>query len=63
PACSRSPHHEEWAKVADTESHGESPDFIYRRMTPPKPKTSTPEVAGKDVATPKAPTKSDFITA
>ncbi|MBU2580602.1 MAG: pyrroloquinoline quinone biosynthesis protein PqqE [Alphaproteobacteria bacterium] len=32
PACSLSPMHEEWAKVAHAESHTETPEFIYRRM-------------------------------
>jgi len=32
PACSLSPKHAEWAKVADVESHTQSPDLIYRRM-------------------------------
>ncbi len=32
PACSLSPLHEEWAKVAGVESHGEPPEFIYRRV-------------------------------
>lgn len=32
PACSLSPMHEEWAKVAEVESHSTPPDFIYRRV-------------------------------
>jgi len=32
PACSLSPLHEEWAKVADEESHKPAPEFTYRRM-------------------------------
>jgi PqqA peptide cyclase len=32
PACSLSPKHEEWAKVAEVESHATAPDLIYRRM-------------------------------
>lgn len=32
PACSLSPHHAEWAKVADVESHTEAPALIYRRI-------------------------------
>jgi pyrroloquinoline quinone biosynthesis protein E len=32
PACSLSPLHAEWAKVADVESHSTPPDFIYRRV-------------------------------
>jgi len=31
PACSLSPLHEQWAKVAELESHDEPPEFIYRR--------------------------------
>lgn len=32
PACSLSPMHEEWAKVAEVESHSIPPEFIYRRV-------------------------------
>ncbi|MCB1520752.1 MAG: pyrroloquinoline quinone biosynthesis protein PqqE [Hyphomicrobiaceae bacterium] len=32
PACSLSPLHDEWAKVAGLESHETPPDFIYRRV-------------------------------
>jgi pyrroloquinoline quinone biosynthesis protein E len=32
PACSLSPHHADWAKVAREESHQPPPAFIYRRM-------------------------------
>jgi pyrroloquinoline quinone biosynthesis protein E len=32
PACSLSPMHEEWAKVAEVESHTTPPEFIYRRV-------------------------------
>lgn len=32
PACSLSPLHEEWAKVAEEESHKDSPEFVFRRM-------------------------------
>lgn len=32
PACSLSPHHADWAKVARQESHQPPPAFIYRRM-------------------------------
>lgn len=32
PACSLSPMHEEWAKVAEVESHSTPPEFIYRRV-------------------------------
>lgn len=50
PACSLSPLHEEWAKVADVESHLAPPAFIYRRPggAAPKPtadKTPVPSEA------------------
>ncbi len=32
PACSLSPLHEEWAKVAEVESHSTPPEFVYRRV-------------------------------
>lgn len=32
PACSLSPLHQDWAKVADLESHKPPPEFVYRRM-------------------------------
>lgn len=32
PACSLSPLHADWAKVADVESHRPAPEFVYRRM-------------------------------
>jgi pyrroloquinoline quinone biosynthesis protein E len=32
PACSLSPMHEEWARVAEVESHSTPPEFIYRRV-------------------------------
>ncbi|MGH1418160.1 MAG: pyrroloquinoline quinone biosynthesis protein PqqE [Hyphomicrobiaceae bacterium] len=32
PACSKSPLHTDWAKVAEEESHKPAPEFIYRRM-------------------------------
>lgn len=32
PACSLSPHHAQWANVAEQESNLTPPDFIYRRM-------------------------------
>lgn len=32
PACSLSPLHEDWAKVADVESHSPPPEFVYRRV-------------------------------
>src|SRR3981081_628140 len=38
PACSLSPMHEEWAKVAEVESHTPSPEFIYRRPGGATPK-------------------------
>jgi pyrroloquinoline quinone biosynthesis protein E len=40
PACSLSPLHEEWAKVAEVESHGLPPEFIYRRPGGAAPKTA-----------------------
>jgi len=40
PACSLSPLHEEWAKVAEMESHQPPPEFIYRRPGGATPKTS-----------------------
>jgi pyrroloquinoline quinone biosynthesis protein E len=40
PACSLSPLHEEWAQVAEVESHQAPPEFIYRR-----PGGATPKVA------------------
>jgi PqqA peptide cyclase len=38
PACSLSPLHAEWAKVADFESHAEAPELIYRRLGAAKSK-------------------------
>lgn len=32
PACSLSPLHQEWAKVAGVESHDTPPEFVFRRM-------------------------------
>lgn len=32
PACSLSPMHDEWAKVAEVESHSTPPEFVYRRV-------------------------------
>ena len=32
PACSLSPKHTEWAKVAEVESHTPAPELVYRRM-------------------------------
>ena len=40
PACSLSPLHEQWAKVAEIESHETPPEFIYRR-----PGGATPKAA------------------
>ena len=47
PACSLSPLHQEWAKVAEVESHETPPDFVYRRpggatRKPAKDKTPAP---------------------
>jgi PqqA peptide cyclase len=45
PACSLSPMHAEWAKVAEVESHVVSPDFVYRRpggATPKPAREKTP---------------------
>ncbi len=45
PACSLSPMHAEWAKVADVESHVVSPEFVYRRpggATPKPAREKTP---------------------
>jgi pyrroloquinoline quinone biosynthesis protein E len=39
PACSLSPLHAEWAKVAEVESHEVPPEFIYRRPGGATPKT------------------------
>lgn len=41
PACSLSPLHAEWAKVAEIESHETPPDFIYRRPGGASPKSAT----------------------
>ncbi|MGE0854700.1 MAG: pyrroloquinoline quinone biosynthesis protein PqqE, partial [Hyphomicrobiaceae bacterium] len=43
PACSLSPLHKEWAKVATVESHEAPPAFVYRRMGGVK----TPEPAAE----------------
>jgi pyrroloquinoline quinone biosynthesis protein E len=32
PACSLSPLHAQWAKVAEVESHQPAPEFVYRRV-------------------------------
>jgi pyrroloquinoline quinone biosynthesis protein E len=45
PACSLSPMHAEWAKVAEVESHVVSPEFVYRRpggATPKPAREKTP---------------------
>ena len=39
PACSLSPLHEQWANVAEVESHKDSPEFVYRRMGGGAPKS------------------------
>ncbi len=38
PACSLSPMHDAWAKVAEVESHSTPTDFIYRKVGGAKPK-------------------------
>lgn len=40
PACSLSPVHAQWAKVAEVESHETPPEFIYRRPGGATPKPS-----------------------
>lgn len=49
PACSLSPLHEQWAQVAEVESHDASPEFIYRRpggaSKPVKAKSPAPSDA------------------
>lgn len=47
PACSLSPRHAEWAKVAGIESHEASPEFIYRR-----PGGAAPEAAKEKTPAP-----------
>ena len=47
PACSLSPLHEEWAKVAEVKSHHLPPDFIYRR-----PGGATPKPAAQKTPVP-----------
>jgi pyrroloquinoline quinone biosynthesis protein E len=45
PACSLSPMHAEWVKVAEVESHVVSPEFVYRRpggATPKPAREKTP---------------------
>ncbi len=42
PACSLSPLHEEWARVADEESHHAPPEFVFRRMGGAKQKQVEP---------------------
>lgn len=41
PACSLSPMHEDWAKVAEAESHKEPPEFVFRRMGGAKTESSS----------------------
>ena len=43
PACSLSPVHKDWAKIAASESHSIPPEFIYRRMGGASPKPATKE--------------------
>ncbi len=45
PACSLSPLHAEWAKVADEESHKAPPEFVYRRLGGAKETTKEPQDA------------------
>jgi pyrroloquinoline quinone biosynthesis protein E len=44
PACSLSPMHEQWAKVAEIESHQPPPEFIYRRPGGASPKPAKAKV-------------------
>ena len=44
PACSLSPMHAEWAKVAEVESHVASPEFIYRRPGGASPKPAREKI-------------------
>jgi PqqA peptide cyclase len=44
PACSLSPMHAEWAKVAEVESHHPSPEFIYRRPGGASPKPTKEKI-------------------
>ena len=44
PACSLSPMHSEWAKVAEVESHLASPEFVYRRPGGASPKPSKEKI-------------------
>jgi pyrroloquinoline quinone biosynthesis protein E len=41
PACSLSSLHQEWAKVADVESHTAAPEFVYRRYAAKAPGETT----------------------
>jgi pyrroloquinoline quinone biosynthesis protein E len=54
PACSLSPLHAEWAKVAEVESHQPPPEFIYRRPGGAAPRTSGAKTSAK-----KAPAATD----
>jgi pyrroloquinoline quinone biosynthesis protein E len=44
PACSLSPMHAEWAKVAEVESHHSSPEFVYRRPGGASPKSAREKI-------------------
>jgi PqqA peptide cyclase len=44
PACSLSPLHEQWAQVAEIESHKTPPEFTYRRPGGASPKTAKGKV-------------------
>ena len=46
PACSLSPLHEEWANVAERESHAPPPAFVYRRIGGSTVKSSKAPAAG-----------------
>jgi len=43
PACSLSPVHTDWTKVAASESHSIPPEFIYRRIGGASSKAATKE--------------------
>jgi len=45
PACSLSPFHEVWAKIADEEAHKTAPPVVYRRMGGGKPTVAQTEPA------------------
>jgi pyrroloquinoline quinone biosynthesis protein E len=44
PACSLSPMHAEWGKVAEVESHVVSPEFVYRRPGGATPKPARDKI-------------------